>query len=76
MFKDFFERFGPTKGVNIKQRLSVDKAPTWAQFLEHVGGPESAYYRYDTYGKRFASKMGWAGQPIPKQKSELPSARP
>jgi len=39
-FKDFFERFGSIKGVSIKQRLSVDKAPTWAQFLEHVGGPE------------------------------------
>jgi hypothetical protein len=46
MFKDFFERFGSIKGVSIKQRLSIDKAPTWAQFLEHVGGPESPYYRY------------------------------
>ena len=120
MFKDFFERFAPIKGVSIKQRLSIDKAPTWAQFLEHVGGPESPYYRYvfhqesgidlkrqvvtmfggqgvkfeysfdrylaearevltdckayqffqlfDMYGKGFASKMGWAGQPIPKEK--------
>jgi hypothetical protein len=25
MFKDFFERFGPVKGVNIKERLSVDQ---------------------------------------------------
>jgi hypothetical protein len=118
MFKDFFQRFGAIKGVSIKQRLSVDKAPTWAQFLQHVGGPESPYYRYvfhqetaidlerrvvtlfggqgvkfeysfdryltearevltdckayqffqlfDTYGKGFASRMGWAGQPIPK----------
>jgi hypothetical protein len=118
MFKDFFEKFGPVKGVSIKQRLSMDKAPTWAQFLKHVGGPESPYYRYvfhqesaidlkrrvvtlfggqgvkfeysfdrylkearevltdckayqffqlfDTYGKGFASKMGWAGQPTPK----------
>jgi hypothetical protein len=117
MFKEFFERFGPIKGVNIKQRLSVNNAPTWKQFLEHIGGPESPYYRYvfhqesaidlkrrivtlfggqgvkfeysfdrylkearevltdckayqffelfDTYGKGFASKMGWAGQPIP-----------
>ena len=117
MFKDFFNRFGSVKGVNIKQRLSVDKAPTWAQFLEYVGGPESPYYRYvfhqesainlerrvvtlfggqgvkfeysfdrylkeasevltdckayqffqlfDIYGKGFASKTGWAGQPIP-----------
>lgn len=118
MFKDFFEKFGPVKGVSIKQRLSMDKAPTWAQFLKHVGGPESPYYRYvfhqesaidlqrrvvtlfggqgvkfeysfdrylkeanevltdckayqffqlfDIYGKGFASKMGWAGQPTPK----------
>ena len=118
MFKDFFERFGSIRDVSIKQRLSVDKVPTWSQFLEHVGGPESPYYRYvfhqesaidlkrrvvtlfggqgvkfeysfdrylvearevltdckayqffqlfDTYGKGFASKMGWAGQPIPK----------
>lgn len=118
MFKDFFEKFGPVKGVSIKQRLSMDKVPTWAQFLIHVGGPESPYYRYvfhqesaidlqrrvvtflggqgvkfeysfdrylkeasevltdckayqffqlfDIYGKGFASKMGWAGQPTPK----------
>lgn len=46
MFTDFYGRFGSAKGVNIKQRLSVDKAPTWAQFLEHVGGPEGPYYRY------------------------------
>ena len=46
MFKDFFEKFGPVKGTNIKMRLSIDNAPTWAQFLEHVGGPASPYYRY------------------------------
>jgi hypothetical protein len=120
MFKDFFERFGSVKGVSIKERLSIDKAPTWAQFLEHVGGSESPYYRYvfhqesaidlkrqvvtlfggqgvkfeysfdrylaearevltdckayqffqlfDIHGKGFASKMGWAGQPIPQEK--------
>ncbi|MGH7209072.1 MAG: hypothetical protein ACREIL_06790, partial [Nitrospiraceae bacterium] len=39
-------KFGPVKGVNIKQRLSFKKPPTWAQFLEHVGGAESPYYRY------------------------------
>lgn len=118
MFKDFFEKFGPVKGVSIKKWLSMDKAPTWAQFLEHIGGPESPYYRYvfhqesaidltrqvvtlfggqgvkfeysfdrylkeasevltdckayqffqlfDTYGKGFASKIGWAGQATPK----------
>lgn len=117
MFKDFFERFGPVKSVNIGQRLSMDKPPTWAQFLHHIGGPESPYYRYvfhqesvidpvrrivtlvggqgvvfeysfdrylmevkevltdckayqffelyDRYGQGFASKAGWAGQPVP-----------
>lgn len=117
MFKEFFERFGPVKGVNIRERLSMDRPPTWAQFLEHIGGPESPYYRYvfhqesgidpgrkvvtlvggqgvlfeytfdrylteikevltdckayqffqlyDRYGKGFASKIGWAGQPVP-----------
>lgn len=118
MFKEFFERFGPIKNVSIRERLSSEKPPTWAQFLEHVGGAESPYYRYvfhqemaidpakrvvtliggqgvlfdysferyleevkevltdckafqffqlyDRYGKGFASKPGWAGQPIPK----------
>jgi len=119
MFKDFFERFGPVRGVGIRERLSVDQPPTWVQFLEHIGGPESPYYRYvfhqesaidpdrrvvtlvggqgvvfeysyerylkeirevltdckayqffelyDRYGKGFASKAGWAGQPLPKR---------
>ena len=119
MFKEFFEPFGQVKGVNIGTRLSMDKPPTWAQFLAHIGGPESPYYRYvfhqesaidpgrrivtmaggqgvlfeytferyltevkevltdckayqffqlyDRYGKGFASKTGWAGQPVPKQ---------
>ena len=119
MFKEFFEKFGAVKGVNIAERLSMDKPPTWAQFLQHIGGPESPYYRYvfhqesaidpakrtvtlvggqgvgfeytfdrylqeisevltdckayqffelyDRYGKGFASKAGWAGQPVPKQ---------
>jgi hypothetical protein len=116
MFKDFFERFGPVNGVNIVDRLSMDVPPTWSQFLQHIGGPESPYYRYvfhqesgldpvhrtvavvggqgvffeytfdrylseikevltdckayqffqlyDLYGEGFASKTGWAGQPI------------
>lgn len=116
MFKDFFEPYGPVTGASIRQRLSMDKPPTWAQFLEHIGGPESPYYRYvfhqeaqidparrvvtmvggqgvlfeytyerylqevrevltdckafqffelyDRYGKGFASKLGWAGQPV------------
>lgn len=46
MFKEFFEPFGPITGVNIAERLSQDQAPTWAQFLKHIGGPESPYYRY------------------------------
>ena len=46
MFKEFFEKFGPIKGVNIRERLSMDKSPTWAQFLQHIGGPKSPYYRY------------------------------
>jgi len=117
MFKEFFETFGPVQGVNIRNRLSKDSPPTWAQFLQHIGGPESMYYRYifhqessidprkgvvilfggqgvqfeysyerylgeaatvltdckayqffllfDLYGRGFASKVGWAGQPIP-----------
>jgi hypothetical protein len=116
MFQEFFERFGPIQGANIADRLSVETPPTWAQFLHHVGGPESPYYRYvfhqesminpeqrtvtvvggqgvlfeytferylddiktvmtdcksyqffqlyDRYGKGFASKTGWAGQPL------------
>ena len=46
MFREFFERFGPVKGVNIKERLSFEKSPTWAEFLHHIGGAESPYYRY------------------------------
>ncbi len=117
MFKEFFERFGPVKGVSIAERLSMERPPTWAQFLHHIGGPESPYYRYvfhqesaidparrivtlvggqgvvfvysfdrylteikevltdckayqffelyDRYGQGFASKAGWAGQPVP-----------
>lgn len=46
MFTDFFEKYGAIQNVNIKQRLSLDKPPTWVQFLRHIGGPESPYYRY------------------------------
>jgi hypothetical protein len=46
MFSDFFDPFGDSTGVSIAQRLSADKAPTWAMFLKHIGGPESPYYRY------------------------------
>ena len=120
MFSDFFNQFGKSKGVSIAQRLSNEKAPTWAMFLKHIGGPESPYYRYvfhqesyidtenkkvvmvggqgvefhysysrylhevkevltdckafqffqlyDQYGKGFASKLGWAGQPLPRNR--------
>lgn len=46
MFREFFEPFGPIKGVNIGELLSQDKPPTWTQFLKHIGGAESPYYRY------------------------------
>jgi hypothetical protein len=117
MFQDFFGGFGPIQGVNIAERLSMATAPTWKQFLHHVGGSESPYYRYvfhqesmidredrivtvvggqgvlfeytfdrylseikevltdcksyqffqlyDLYGQGFASRTGWAGQPLP-----------
>jgi hypothetical protein len=116
MFQDFFGRFGPVQGVNIAERLSLTTPPTWEQFLRHVGGSESPYYRYvfhqesvidpeqrtvtmvggqgvlfeysferylnevkevltdcksyqffelyDLYGQGFASRTGWAGQPL------------
>ncbi len=122
MFTDFFEPFGPVTGANIDTKLSMSTPPTWTQFLRHIGGPESPYYRYvfhqetavdparrvvvmaggqgvlfeytferyltevkevltdckayqffqlyDRYGPGFASKAGWAGQPIPTR--ELP----
>jgi hypothetical protein len=117
MFTDFFEKYGPVKGVSIGDRLSMETPPTWKQFLQHVGGPDSPYYRYifhqeaaidperrvvrliggqgvffeysferylqeikevltdckayqffemyDRYGRGFASRLGWAGQPTP-----------
>jgi hypothetical protein len=46
MFRDFFGRFGPVSGANIAMRLSLSEPPTWEQFLQHVGGPDSLYYRY------------------------------
>jgi len=46
MFSDFFDPFGKSTGASIAERLSADKAPTWAMFLKHIGGPESPYYRY------------------------------
>src|SRR5687768_4211805 len=35
MFREFFEKFGPVQGINIKKRLSMDSPPTWVQFLQH-----------------------------------------
>ena len=46
MFRDFFDPFGKSTGMSIVERLSEKKAPTWAMFLKHIGGPESPYYRY------------------------------
>ena len=34
MFKEFFKRFGPVEGVNIKSRLSFDESPIGEQFLQ------------------------------------------
>ena len=34
MFKEFFKRFGPVEGVNIKSRLSFNESPIWEQFLQ------------------------------------------
>lgn len=45
MFSDFFGQFGKSTGASIAARLSADKAPTWAMFLKHIGGPKSPYYR-------------------------------
>jgi hypothetical protein len=128
MFSDFFEAFGPVRGVSIADRLSMERPPTWAQFLEHVGGSESPYYRYifhqetqidpvrrvvtlvggqgvlfeysferylqevkevltdckafqffqlyDRYGNGFASRLGWAGQPLPRRPDGRGSNQP
>jgi hypothetical protein len=125
MFGEFFERFGPVKRVNIRERLSLNVPPTWGQFLEHIGGPKSPHYRYvfhqesgidptrravimiggqgvrfeytfdryllevkevltdckayqffelyDRYGNGFASKVGWAGQPLPRRHDSDPA---
>lgn len=37
MFKEFFEKFGNVQGVSIKTRLSIDRPPTWVQFLNILG---------------------------------------
>ncbi len=49
MFPDFFEAYGGVYGVNVKDRLvDIDPASPvpWVEFLEHIGGPTSPYYRY------------------------------
>jgi cytochrome c oxidase cbb3-type subunit 2 len=49
MFPAFFERYGGTYGVSLKDRLT-EIAPAssqpWIDFLQYTGGAESPYYRY------------------------------
>ncbi len=49
MFPDFFEKFGGTYGINVKDRLAEiapgSKAP-WVAFLDYIGGSGSPYFRY------------------------------
>jgi plastocyanin len=45
-FPDFFEPHGGVKRVNIKERLLVDKSPTWGEFVNFIGDPNGLYYRY------------------------------
>ncbi|MFI5264208.1 MAG: c-type cytochrome, partial [Candidatus Kapaibacterium sp.] len=48
-FPEFFEKYGGTYGINVKDRLAeIDTASPagWAEFLEYCGGPNSPYYRY------------------------------
>jgi hypothetical protein len=52
MFRGFFERFGEVKGINIEKWLSMDTPPIWTMFLEHIGGPQSPYYRYVFHQER------------------------
>lgn len=49
MFPDFFEKYGGVYGVNVKDRITeIDPTSpgVWVEFLEHIGGPTSPYYRY------------------------------
>ncbi len=49
MFPDFFEKYGGVYGVNVKDRLvEIDPASPvpWVEFLQHIGGSTSPYYRY------------------------------
>ncbi len=49
MFPKFFEQYGGTFGVNVKDRLvEIDPSSPvpWVAFLEHIGGASSPYYRY------------------------------
>ncbi len=49
MFPDFFEKYGGVYGVNVKDRITeIDPSSpgVWVEFLEHIGGAESPYYRY------------------------------
>ena len=49
MFPDFFEQYGGTYGINVKDRLTeIDPSSraTWVAFLDYIGGPGSPYFRY------------------------------
>jgi mono/diheme cytochrome c family protein len=48
-FPEFFEKYGGTYGINVKDRLAeMDTASPggWVDFLEYSGGANSPYYRY------------------------------
>ncbi len=48
-FPEFFEKYGGTYGINVKDRLAeidTGSATPWVNFLEYCGGPNSPYYRY------------------------------
>ncbi|MBS1902578.1 MAG: c-type cytochrome [Bacteroidetes bacterium] len=48
-FPEFFEKYGGTYGINVKDRLAeIDTASPngWVDFLDYCGGPNSPYYRY------------------------------
>lgn len=49
MFPDFFEPYGGVYGINVKDRITeIDPSSpsVWVEFLEHIGGATSPYYRY------------------------------
>ncbi|MCP3916013.1 MAG: c-type cytochrome [bacterium] len=49
MFPDFFEKYGGVYGINVKDRITEidpDSPTVWVEFLQHIGGATSPYYRY------------------------------